>query len=248
MLRIFVLVLLFASALAARDFDPRRDAFAFSNETFLSYKVDRAGILRVMTRATPARLTHRCFCFTRSAMQFWKFARFEAAQARVSPAEYRSRLRSLFRVPVWSRRTERIVFPGYRDLWEFSAAHEKMLEEEFGSWVMTYLRPGNWWMACPLIRFTQRQIAEELFDDVSRGVPRAVYLAKFPHMNHAVIACAATRLPGGGIRFRVYDSNYAGKPARLDYVPGRNLFDFERRFYWPGGELRAFPIYTSPLQ
>src|SRR6266446_10778767 len=75
MLRIFAIVLLLAPALVARDFDPRRDAFAFSNETVLSYEVDRAGILHIKTRATPAHLTHRCFCFTRSAMQFWKFAR-----------------------------------------------------------------------------------------------------------------------------------------------------------------------------
>ena len=181
-------------------------------------------------------------------MQFWNFARFDPRAARLSPEEYRSRLRSLFRIPVWSKRTERIVFPGFKDLWDFSRAHDKLVQEEFGSWVLTYLRPGNWRMAWPVVRFRQREIAEKIFADVSRGKLRALYLAKFPHMNHAVVVYAAQRLPDGRIRFRVYDSNYAGESARLDYVPARNLFDFERRFYWPGGELRAFPIYTSSLR
>ena len=248
MLRLFLVLLVLASSLAAREFDPRRDAFAFSNETVLAYDVDKAGHLRATAREAPEHLTHRCFCFTRAVMQFWNFARFEPRQARLSEEEYRSRLRSLFRIPVWSKRTGRIVFPGYRNLWDFSRAHRQLMEEELGSWILTYLRLGNWRMACPLVRFLQRGTAEDLFADVSRGKLRAVYLAKFPSMNHAVIAYAAQRLPGGGIRFRVYDSNYAGTSARLDYVPGRNLFDFERRFYWPGGSLRAFPVYTSPFQ
>jgi hypothetical protein len=248
MIRTFAFLLLFSPLLIAREFDPRRDAFAFSNETLLAYRVDKTGRLRVTSRATPAHLTHRCFCFTRAVMQFWNFASFEPRQARLPEEEYRARLRLLFRIPVWSKRTERIVFPGFGNVWAFSRAHQALLEDEFGSWVLTYLRVGNWRMACPLVRFMQRQTAEELFADVSQGRLRAVYLAKFPHMNHAVIAYAAQRLPDGGFRFRVYDSNYAGESARLDYLPGRNLFDFERRFYWPGGELRAFPVYTSPLQ
>ena len=247
MLRLFPVLLALASSLAAREFDPRRDVFAFSNETVLAYDVDQAGNMRVTARETPGHLTHRCFCFTRAVMQFWNFARFDPRGARLPAAEYRVRLRSLFRIPVWSKRTERIVFPGYGNLWDFSRAHRQLVEEELGSWVLTYFRPGNWRMACPLVRFMQRRIAENVFADVSRGRLRAVYLAKFPSMNHAVIAYAAQRLPGGGIRFRVYDSNYAGEWARLDYVPGRNLFDFERRFYWPGGELRAFQVYTSPF-
>lgn len=248
MFRPFVLFLLFAPVLIAREFDPRRDTFAFPNETLLGYNVDKAGQLHVTARATPAHLTHRCFLFTRAVMQFWNFASFEPRQARLPEEEYRTRLRSLFRIPVWSRRTERIAFPGFRNVWDFSRAYRPLLEAELGSWVVTYLRVGNWRMACPLVRFMQREMAEELFAEVSRGKLRAMYLAKFPHMNHIVIAYAAQRLPDGGFRFRVYDSNYAGESARLDYLPGRNLFDFERRFYWPGGELRAFPVYISPLQ
>ena len=248
MFRLLAIFLALAPALLARDFDPRRDAFSFSNETFFAYNVDKSGQMHVTSKATPEHLTHRCFCFTRGVMQFWNFARFEPGQPRLSKEEYRTKLRALFRIPVWSKRTDRIVFPGFKNLWDFSKTHEQLVQDEFGSWVLTYLRVGNWRMACPLVRFMQRGTAEDLFAEVSRGKLRAVYLAKFPSMNHAVIVYAGKRLPDGRIRFQVYDSNYAGASARLDYVPDRNLFDFERRFYWPGGELRAFPVYTSPFE
>jgi len=245
-----VVLVLFALGIAvdAREFDPRRDGFAFSNETVLEYSVDEAGDLHMQAREKQVDLAHSCFLFTRSVMQFWKFARFDSGQSRLSADEYRSRVRSLFRIPVWSRRIERIAFPGYGNLWDFSRAQARLVQEEFGSWRLTYLRVGNWRMACPLVRFLQRGIAENLFADVGSGQLRVLYLAKFPKMNHAVIAYAAQRLPDGRIRFLVYDPNYAGESARLDYVPERNLFDFERRFYWPGGDLRAFRVYASPLR
>lgn len=248
MLRPLFILLAWGLTLRAREFDPRRDAFAFANETVLKYAVNEARRLEIGKRETAAVVAHSCFLFTRSVMQFWKFARFDPRRERLSEEEYRGLLRSLFRIPVWSARPERIVFPGYADLWAFSRAHARLVQGEFGSWRLTYVRPGNWRMACPLVRFMQRGIAEELFAEVSQGRLRAVYLADFPHMNHAVVAYAAQRLADGRIRFRVYDPNYAGESARLDYVPARNLFDFERRFYWPGGKLRAFPVYTSPFR
>ena len=248
MLRIAAFFFTLASALIAREFDPRRDAFAFPNDTVFNYNVDADGRLHVKGRKTkPAGPTHACFLFTRSAMQFWKFARFEPRQPRLSEEEYREKIRALFRTAPWAERSERIVFPGYADLWTFSRAHEKILRADLGSWLLTYLRVGNWRMMNPIIRLRQRHFAEKLFAAVSKGEVRAMYLAKFPHMNHVVLAYHAERLPGGGMRFRVYDANYAGKSARLDYVPASNLFDFERRFYWPGGGLLSFPVYDRPL-
>jgi hypothetical protein len=247
MFRITVLFFALATALSAREFDPRRDVFAFSNDTVLNYDVTADGQLHMGMKPKSGKPTHCCFLFTRSAMQFWNFARFEPRQRRLSEEEYRRRLREIFRIAPWAHRAERIVFPGYADLWSFSRGHEDMIREEIGSWLLTYFRVGNWRMMSPIIRLRQRSIAEKLFAAVSRGEVRAMYLAKFPHMNHIVLVFHAERLPGGGMRFLVYDSNYAGESVRLDYVPERNLFDFQRRFYWPGGELRAFPVYDRPL-
>ena len=247
MFRIAVIFFALVSALSAREFDPRRDVFAFSNDTVLNYDVTAGGRLLMSRKAKSGKPTHACFLFTRSAMQFWKFARFEPRQRRLSEEEYRKRLRALFRIAPWTERAERIAFPGYADLWSFSREHENTIRAELGNWLLTYLRVGNWRVMNPVIRMRQRSIAEKLFAAVSKGEIRAMYLAKLPHMNHVVLVFRAERLPDGGMRFRVYDANYAGETVRLDYVAKRNVFDFERRFYWPGGELHAFPVYDRPL-
>ena len=248
MFRIAVLFFALVSALRAREFDPRRDVFAFSNDTVMNYEVTHDGRLHIGTKkAKSGKPTHCCFLFTRSAMQAWKFARFEPGQRKLTEEEYRIRVRKLFAIAPWTDRAERIVFPGYRDLWSFSREHEDTIRAELGSWLATYLRVGNWRVMNPIIHARQRPIAEKLFAEVSRGEIRAMYLAKLPHMNHVVLVFGAEWLADGGMRFRAYDANYAGKTVRLDFSAKRNRFDFERRFYWPGGEVNAFPVYDRPL-
>jgi hypothetical protein len=249
MLRALLFVFLWVASAIARDFDPRRDGFAFANETVLAYGVDETGHLHIGTRDSPSRFAHRCIAMVRGALQFWKFARFEPGGPKLSTDDYRHALRRLFRIPVWlgpRASAERIVFPGYADLWSFSRAQQRLVQEEIGAWFPTYLRPGNWRMPCPFTRLFQGLTARA----VERGIahePQALFLAKFPSMNHAVLAYLSAPRTGGGMRFRVYDPNYPGESARLDYLPNRGLFDFERRFYWPGGDVRAFRIYLSPI-
>ena len=101
-------------------------------------------------------------------------------------------------------------------------------------------------MPCPVTRLFQKATARALNRNLP-AEPQAIFLAKFPSMNHAVLAYGAQTLPDGRTRYQVYDPNYPGQPARLDYLPNRRLFDFEKRFYWPGGEVRAFRIYLSPI-
>ena len=250
MLRAVILLLLLVLPCFGREFDPRRDAFAFANETVLDYGVDEGGRLRIGLKEEPARFAHRCLCMVRAAMQFWKFARFDPAAPRLSSAEYRTRLKHLFRIPAWLNARaapKRIVFPGYADLWSFSKAQRFVIQEEIGAWFPTYIRPGNWWMPCPLNRWLQGTTARSLNRSVPHE-PQALFLCKFPSMNHAVLVYRAERLPNGNTRYAVYDPNYPGESARLDYVAGKKLFEFEPRFYWPGGNVRAFRMYISPIQ
>ncbi len=247
MLRIFALLFALATTLVAREFDPRRDAFSFSNDTVLNYDVTPDGRLHMSKKAKSDRPTHCCFLFTRSAMQFWKFARFEPRQPRLSEDEYRARIVALFRINPWEQRDERIVFPGYADLWSFSKAHEKTIRDNLGSWLLTYLRVGNWRVVNPVIRWRQRSIAETLFAHVSRGEIRAMYLSRLPHMNHVVLVYHAERLSDGSMKFRIYDANFAGEAKELGYNAKSNLFVFPKCFYWPGGELRGMPVYDRPL-
>lgn len=249
MFRVILLIGCLAVSAWARDFDPKRDGFSFANETVLAYGVDEGGRLHMGKREDAPAFAHRCIAMARGVLQFWKFARFEPKTPKLSATEYRKRLKQLFRIPVWAgaKSTERrIVFPGYTDLGTFSRAQQRLVQEEIGAWLPTYLRVGNWRMPCPWTRLFQSPTARATARAI-RKEPQALFLTKFPSMNHAVIAYEATELPGGNIRFRIYDPNYPGESAQLEYLANRQLFDFERRFYWPGGVVRAFRIYLSPI-
>lgn len=249
MLRAILLVWFLALTAFARDFDPRRDGFSFANETVLAYGIDESGQLQMGKKDAAPAFAHRCIAMTRGVLQFWKFARFAPNQPKIAADEYRRRVRALFRIPVWAKARPdklRVTFPGYSNLWDFSQAQQRLVQEEIGNWLPTYIRVGNWRMPCPWTRLFQGPTARSTARAIAQE-PQALFLTKFPSMNHAVIAYAQETLPDGRIRFRVYDPNYPGTSARLDYLSKRQLFDFEPRFYWPGGVVRAFRIYLSPI-
>jgi hypothetical protein len=246
MLRLLNL-LLFPLALAAREFDVRRDTFAFANETAWQYGVDERGQLHISARSTPPKYAHRCFVMSRAVLQFWQFARFEPRTAKVSRADYARLIRRVSRVPVWSRGPrEKIVVPGFRDLHEFSAQMPIVLQENLGAWLPTYLRPGNYRMAWPHPRAGQAAAARWLEKSLAAGRPRALYLARFPHMNHCVVAYRCERR-GAATRFWLYDPNYPAQPAWLDYLPAERSFAFQRRWYFPGGRVNVMRTYLSPF-
>jgi hypothetical protein len=246
--RLLLLLSLFACGASAREFDLRRDTFAFSNDTALSYGIDEAGELQISRRAKPAAFSHRCFVLARGVMQFHQFARFEPRQPRLSREEYRKLVRRLCRIPVWSRGpAERIVFPGYRDLHEFSIAYEGLLKENLGAWVPSYLRVGNWRMVMGHPRAGQGAAARRLAAAVKRGELQAVYLARFPKMNHVVVIYDLEQRASGDVRFWVYDPNYPNARSWLDYKAGSRSFEFERRWYFPGGRVNVMRVFISPF-
>ena len=231
-----------------RPFDLRRDTFAFSNDTAWAYGVDEAGQLHISRRETPPDFAHGCFLMARSVLQFHQFARFAPEQPKVSREEYRRRVRALNRIPVWSRGPrERIVIPGFRDLRSFSIAYEGLLKENLGNWVASYFRVGNFRMAMGHPRAGQAMVARWLGESLEKGRLPALYLARFPHMNHVVIVYRMRREASGDVRFTVYDPNYPAKPTTLHYVAARRSFDFAKRWYFPGGQVNAMRIYLSPL-
>jgi hypothetical protein len=98
-------------------------------------------------------------------------------------------------------------------------------------------------MGFPWQRLWQSVPARIAAEHVKHGDLRAFYLTSFPSMNHAVLAFAVRERADGALCFSVYDPNYAGKPARLSYDPRTRSFDFEKRFYFPGGTVCAIPIF-----
>lgn len=248
--RLITLALFIATPLAleARPFDLRRDTFPFANETAWAYGIDQAGRVRMGARDQPARYAHRCFVLTRAVLQFYQFTRFAPEQPRVSREEYRGLVRRVCRIPVWSRGPrERVVIPGFSDLRRFAQSYEGLLQEELGHWLPTYVRPGNYRMAAGHPRAGQAAAARWLATEAEQGRPRAIYISRFPHLNHALVVCRVRRQPEGNLLFVLYDPNYPAEPAHLRYVAARRSFDFERRWYFPGGQVNVMRIYLSPL-
>jgi hypothetical protein len=236
---------------APTHFDWRTDTIAFSNDTVFAYDIDAAGHLGIHLRKTPARFAHRCFVLVRAVLQFHKFARFAPGQPRTSEAAYRELILRVCRVPVWMpERTdaERIVIPGYRDLNEFSRADENGMKETIGNWFPTYLRVGNWRMVGPFPRFGQANACAQIVRGLDRGSLQAVYLTRFPKMNHCVILFDYHLLDGGNrTRFDAYDPNYPNTLSWVDYDAKERGFDFERRWFWPGGRVNLMRVYISPI-
>jgi hypothetical protein len=252
---LFGLVALAVSGLTARasaptHFDWRADTIAFSNDTVFAYGIDEAGHLSIHHRETPARFAHRCFVLARAVMQFHKFARFAPDEPPATEAQYRRLLPQLFRVPVWMPERgmkDRIVIPGYRNLNEFSRAHEHAMKETIGNWFPTYLRVGNWRMIGPFPRSGQANACAQLLRGLDRGKLEAVYLTRFPKMNHCVILFDYHPVDSERTRFDAYDPNYPNTLSWVEYDAKQKSFNFERRWFWPGGRVNLMRVYISPF-
>ncbi|MDP9291882.1 MAG: hypothetical protein M3O82_05910, partial [Verrucomicrobiota bacterium] len=229
-------------------FEWRRDTFAFANDTLRIYEFDTQGRTLSKTRKTPPKYTRRCFVLCRSVLQFYKFARFEPNQPRVSPAEYRNLIRHISKIPVWFPANRRIVVPGYADLRHFSADHEPMLQEDLGVWWAVYLRIGNWRMAYGFPRAWQDSLAHRLTEQIDAGGIQALFLTCFRPLNHCVIAFGYERLTNGDIAFICYDPNNADAPLRLLYQKKTQSFILPRTTYYNGGPVNVYRAYLNPWQ
>jgi len=241
------LVLLLVLGSPGREFNVRRDTFAFANETVFQYGVDERGELHITHRETPPQYAHRCFVMSRAVLQFWQFAQFDPRQPRVSRQEYADIIRRISRIPVWSTAARvRITVPGFADLHEMSARVPSVLQENLGTWFPSYIRVGNFRMAMGHPRAGQAGVARWLKSSLEGGSPRAVYLARFPHMNHCVVIYQKQRTKRG-YRFWLYDPNYPEEPAWLDYHEDERSFEFQPRWYFPGGRVNVMRTYISPF-
>jgi hypothetical protein len=240
--------LICASGAFGRPFDIRRDTFAFANETAFQYGVDEHGELHISMREHPPRYAHRCFIMSRAVLQFWQFVDFAPEKPRLSREEYARLIRRISDIPVWSRGPRRkIVIPGFRDLHEFSKAMPCVFQDNLGCWLPSYLRVGNYRMAMGHPRCGQAAAARWLVKSLENDQPRALYLARFPHLNHCVVAYRMDRKTNGDLRFGLYDANYPSEPSWLEYHFAARSFEFEPRSYFPGGRVNVMRVYLSPF-
>jgi hypothetical protein len=121
-----------------------------------------------------------------------------------------------------------------------------VLQENLGAWFPSYVRVGNFRMAMGHPRAGQAAAARWLVESLHQGKLRALYLARFPHMNHCCVVYRLERR-GHDLRFWLYDPNYPGEPAWLDYHAAERSFAFEPRWYFPGGRVNVMRVYISPF-
>jgi hypothetical protein len=229
-----------------RAFSFAEDGFAFANELAWEYSFDARGNWHATKRAPKPDYSLHCFVVARSARQFFQYARFEPSQPKANEAAYRRLVRAV--VAKNPRRdgadSERVVIPGYANLREFSAAHERILKEECGGAWQSYLERGNWRMILPFSRGGQEKMAERLVADIRHHRPPVVHVAVFPSLaiNHAVLLFEAKER-ADKIEFDTYDPNQPDKPTVLTFDRASRTFDFPRNNYFVGGKVNVYEIY-----
>lgn len=259
-LRLALLLSIFA-AFSARGQDANkfrfdRDTLWFPNWTVWNY----ANGLRVREPASKShkektdRYTRRCFVMSRTAQQFFKFARFDPKAAPIDDKELTHRVRQVTRKQPWHAAlppNERIVFPGYANLRELSKAKMLILQNNIGLGWPTYARVGNFRMFTVRGRDYQEQEHADLNESLGRGEMFVAYLSDYPilHINHAVLVYRRTSRAGDKIdKYLCYDPNHPDGPRTLTWLPEKREFNFEKDPEFSGGYTRVYQVYGKPWQ
>ena len=232
----------------SRPFNFKTDAFSYANQLEWDYKTSFVPPPSASKRSEDHNYTAHCIIMSRTARQFFQFARFDASRPPVDDETYRTLIRGVVsHSPSESLPSGgRIVIPGYADLRTFSKAKEQILKEEMGTWVGTYLQVGNWRMIFPFSRKHQRETAQALLTEVQMQRPPIVHLIRFPRItiNHAVLIYDA-KDEGAQLRFSIYDPNQPDEPSVLFYDKSSQSFSFPANFYFVGGPVNVYEIFRD---
>lgn len=231
-----------------RKFEFFRDTFAFRNELVWQYSVDEQGRVTTKKNDPPPTYAHRCFVVARSARQFLFHADFQPELPRVTEAEYRKRIRRVVgRSPrEASVEDERIVFPGFAGLREFSQTHEAALKGECGPVWQSYFLRSHWRMVFPISRTHQARESKSLLEKIEKGGVPIAHIVRFPELtiNHGIVLFGA-REDAEGIDFDVYDPNIPEGPTALRYDARTRTFLLPRNIYWGGGRVDLYETYRG---
>jgi hypothetical protein len=232
-----------------RRFEFARDTFAFANELVCEYVFDAAGGRpRMVGRQPRPDFALRCFVLARAARQFFYHAEFLPGQTPVAEAQYGRCIREVMRrnprVPCAP--AQRVRFPGYDSLREFSGAWERLLKATCGGAWRSYVLRSHWRMVFPISRRHQARTAATLREKLAIGAPPIVHLVRFPQLtiNHGMVVFDAEPA-GQAIQFLAYDPNDPSQPARLTYTPATRGFSLPANRYWPGGNLKVIEVYRA---
>jgi hypothetical protein len=233
---------------AGRPFVMERDNFAFANELKWTYTFHEDGSFTARDVEPYPDHPHRCFPMVRATREFFYHARFDPSLPKANSKEYRKLVSEVFsrnsRCP--SEPAERIVIPGYADLFAFSSDLPELLRDEVGgSWRSFYQR-GNWRMIFPVSNRRERKTARELFDEVQSGRLPIIHIYRFPdvRLNHGILVFSAEK-HGDNFAFAAYDPNNPTRPVQLQFDAAQEAFIFERNQYFAGGRIKVYEVFRG---
>lgn len=243
-----------SAATAGSQFDFDRDTFAFANQTVFDYHEGHASLRKPSTVRRDAYNRH-CFVLCRTAMQFKKFARFQARGTPLGDAALAERIRAVTHRSPWEEPlpdAQRIVFPGYKDLREMSKARRELVQMSIGHGWPSYFRISNMRMVFQQSKTHQERTHAYLNAALDRGQMFDVFLTTYPslHMNHSVLIYKRKSYsPNPGIEtYFVYDPNHPESPRELTWSPHTRSFSYQKDWDFVGGFVRVYQVYGKPLQ
>ena len=224
-----------------------KDRFAFANETVWNYQKE-TNQKKIVSQKP---YTRRCFVMSRATIQFWKFAQFSLHPSKLSQEELARRIRQITQIPVWKNLVSknRVVIPGYANLYEASAAEPAIFQKNIGLGWPTYFRPGNFSIIFPPFSSQQEKLHRWLQKNLDKGTPAIVWLINFPSLsiNHAVVVYK-NQSEDEFTYYYVYDPNLKDHPQILQYDSTKKEFSYSKTFYFSGGKVKVRPVYLSPFQ
>ena len=229
-------------------FDPAEDAFAFPNEMHWVYEFDEAGNWQTRHRDPPPTYALHCFPLVRAAREFAYHARFDATLPRADESDYARAIEQVVARPSQkiSPPEERILFPGFASLREFSAAYPGLLRARCGSAVSSYLQRGNWRVVFPFTRRGQAKVAGELVASLDRGELPIIHLTEFPMLNHGVLVYDVHE-QDDILYFHTYDPNTPETPVILRYYRPNRTFVLPHTPYFYGGDVNTYEVFSGCL-
>ena len=258
--RVVVALLLgfMATCAQARSFRFDRDTLSFTNMTVFEYRGGHH--VPSARREDPAekkrRYTRRCFIMSRTALQFYKFARFAPDQKPPGDQELAHRLRVVCHMNPWKpelSEKERIVIPGYASLRDLSKSRALVLQQNIGLGWPTYVRIGNYRMFFLCYDRGYQVKTHRVLNGVMKEHGFFVaYLADFPRLkiNHSVLVYGKKpSAPGSDLEHYItYDPNHPDGPRELTWSNSKREFSFQKDQEFPGGFTNVFQVYGKWLQ
>jgi hypothetical protein len=229
-----------------RNFEFSKDTFSYANGLVWEYSYDANGKWTTRRREPRPTYFQHCFVVSRSACQFFEYARFERSLPKADKDTYRSLIRRVVSTSLHTTLPpdQKIVIPGYADLRSFSRDYEKLLQAECGGVWRCYFQRGNWRMIFPFTRNQQEQVAEQLQQHLQERGAVVVHVARFPSLsiNHAVVFFGA-KADSEQIDFATYDPNEPGAPTNIRFDRTTKTFYMPYNAYFPGGRVDVYQIY-----